>query len=85
MRMTLVCIQVRCEQPEGPEGNVSRYTVRPGTPGSTLVYISIVKDTFFFKIISTVSYHSIRKIRARFVLSIIPAKHIKLRTSLHPC
>jgi hypothetical protein len=36
MRMTLVCIQVRCEQPEGPEGNVSRYTVRPGTPGSTL-------------------------------------------------
>jgi hypothetical protein len=36
MRIALVYIQVRCEQPEGPEGNVSRYTVRPGTLGLTL-------------------------------------------------
>jgi len=36
MRMTLVYIQVRCEQPEGPEENVSCYTVRPGTLGLTL-------------------------------------------------
>ena len=36
MRIALVYIQVRCEQPEGPEGNVSRYTVRPGTVGLTL-------------------------------------------------
>jgi hypothetical protein len=36
MRITLVYIQVRCEQPERPEENVSRYTVRPGTLGLTL-------------------------------------------------
>jgi hypothetical protein len=36
MRIALVYIQVRCEQPEGPEENVSRYTVRPGTLGLTL-------------------------------------------------
>jgi hypothetical protein len=38
MRMTLVYIQVRCEQPEGPEEKASRYTVRPGTLGLTLWY-----------------------------------------------
>jgi hypothetical protein len=37
MRIALVYIQVRCEQPEGPEENVSRYTGRPGTLGLTLV------------------------------------------------
>jgi hypothetical protein len=37
MRITFVCIQVRCEQPEGPEEKASRYTVRPGTRGSTLL------------------------------------------------
>jgi hypothetical protein len=36
MRITLVYIRVRCGQPEGPEGNMSRYTMRPGTHGSTL-------------------------------------------------
>jgi len=36
MRMTLVYIQVRCEQPEGLKGNMSRYTVRPGTLGLPL-------------------------------------------------
>ena len=41
MRITLVYIQVRCGQPEGPEGNVSRYTMRPGTLGSTLAMKSM--------------------------------------------
>jgi hypothetical protein len=39
MRITLVYIQVRCGQPEGPEGNVSRYTMRPGTVGLTLYHV----------------------------------------------
>jgi hypothetical protein len=39
----------------------------------------------FSKIISTESYYSMRKIRARFVLSIIPHEHTKSRTSAHPC
>jgi len=43
--MTLVYIQVRCEQPEGPEGNVSRYTVRPGTLGLTLVLFISALDS----------------------------------------
>jgi hypothetical protein len=38
----LVYIQVRCEQPEGPEENVSRYTVRPGTLGLTLPHVYTV-------------------------------------------
>ena len=46
MRITLVYIQVRCGQPEGPEGNVSRYTMRPGTVGLTLGD-SLANDAIF--------------------------------------
>jgi hypothetical protein len=42
MRITLVYTQVRCERPEGPEENVSRYTVRPGTLGLTLDLVEFV-------------------------------------------
>ena len=36
MRIALIYIQVRYEQPEGPEVNVSCYTMRPGTLRLTL-------------------------------------------------
>ena len=45
MRIALVYIQVRCEQPEGPEENVSRYTVRPGTLGLTLSIMYYLRKT----------------------------------------
>jgi hypothetical protein len=44
MRIVLIYVQVRCEQLEGPEENMSRYTVRPGTLGLTLVMFSRVLD-----------------------------------------
>jgi hypothetical protein len=39
MRIVLVCIQEHWGQSEGPEEKAFRYTVRPGTRGSTLLYI----------------------------------------------
>jgi hypothetical protein len=38
-----VCIQACCGQCEGPEEKVSRYIVRPGTLGSTLIASRVVK------------------------------------------
>jgi hypothetical protein len=46
MRIALIYIQVRYKQPEGPEVNVSRYTMRPGTLGLTLFYSSRSPNTF---------------------------------------
>jgi hypothetical protein len=37
MRIVFVGIQARCGQCEALVEKVSRYTVRPGTPGSTLI------------------------------------------------
>ena len=38
MRIALVCIQERWGHSEGPEEKASRYTVRPGTVGLTLLW-----------------------------------------------
>jgi len=40
MRVALVCLRDHEGQSEGPEEKASRYTGRPGTLGSTLVYDS---------------------------------------------
>ena len=42
MRIVPVYIQGRCEQSGLPKENVSRYTVRPGTLGLTLVLHAIL-------------------------------------------
>jgi hypothetical protein len=50
-----------------------------------IVYIFILKDILFFKTMFTESYYSIGKIRAHFVLSIIPYERIKIIAALHSC
>jgi len=50
MRIALIYIQVRYEQPEGPEVNVSRYAMRPGTLGMTLAKIKTAASKGRFRV-----------------------------------